>query len=70
MINAGTITAWLTLDTNRFNAGMESANSQLKAWKDDNLSTAEQIKGVGGALTTIGGTLTRSVTIQWTESEK
>ena len=63
MINAGTITAWLTLDTNRFNAGMESANSQLKAWKDDNLSLGEKIKGVGGALTTIGGTLTRNVTL-------
>ena len=63
MINAGTITAWLTLDTNRFNAGMESANSQLKAWKDDNLSLGEKIKGVGGALTTIGGTLTRTVTL-------
>ena len=63
MINAGTITAWLTLDTNRFNAGMESANSQLKAWKDDNLSLGEKLQGVGGALTTIGGTLTRNVTL-------
>ena len=63
MINAGTITAWLTLDTNRFNAGMESANAQLKSWKDENLSAAEKIQGVGGALTTIGGTLTRNVTL-------
>ena len=63
MINAGTITAWLTLDTNRFNAGMESANAQLKAWKDDNLSLGEKLQGVGGALTTIGGTLTRNVTL-------
>ena len=63
MINAGTITAWLTLDTNRFNAGMESANAQLKAWKDDNLSLGEKLQSVGGALTTIGGTLTRNVTL-------
>lgn len=63
MINAGTIAASLTLDTNRFNAGIESANAQLQSWKDENLTAAEKIQGVGGALTTIGGTLTRNVTL-------
>ena len=62
-INAGTVTAFLTLDTNRFNAGMESANAQFKALRDENITTAEKIQGVGGALTTIGGTLTRNVTL-------
>lgn len=63
MINAGTIAAYLTLDTNQFEAGMKSANAQLMALKDDSLTTAEKIQGVGGALTTIGGTLTRTVTL-------
>lgn len=63
MINAGTITAWLTLDTNRFNAGMESASAQLKAFNDGSLTAGEKLQGVGGALTTIGGTLTRNVTL-------
>lgn len=62
-INAGTVTAFLTLDTNRFNAGMESANAQFKALRDENITTAEKIQGVGGALTTIGSTLTRNVTL-------
>lgn len=63
MINAGTVTAFLTLDTNRFNAGMESANAQFKALRDENITAADKIQGVGGALTTIGGTLTRNVTL-------
>lgn len=63
MINAGTIAAYLTLNTNKFEAGMKSANAQLMALKDDSLTTAEKIQGVGGALTTIGGTLTRTVTL-------
>ena len=63
MINAGTVTAFLTLDTNRFNAGMESANAQFKALRDENITAAEKIQSVGGALTTIGGTLTRNVTL-------
>lgn len=63
MINAGTVTAFLTLDTNRFNAGMESASAQLQALKDGSLTAGEKLQGVGGALTTIGGTLTRNVTL-------
>lgn len=63
MINAGTIAAYLTLDTNKFEAGMKSANAQLTALKDGSLTTAQKIQGVGGALTTIGGTLTRNLTV-------
>ena len=62
-INAGTIAAYLELDTSKFAAGIASANSQLQALSDDNLNAAEKIKGVGGALTTIGGTLTKNWTV-------
>ncbi len=62
-INAGTISAFLELNTSNFSAGIASANSQLQALSDDNLNAAEKIKGVGGALTTIGGTLTKNWTV-------
>lgn len=62
-INAGTISAFLELNTSNFSAGIASANSQLQALSDDNLNAAEKIKGVGGALTTIGGTLTKNLTV-------
>ena len=42
---------------------MESANAQFKALRDENITAAEKIQSVGGALTTIGGTLTRNVTL-------
>lgn len=63
MINAGTIAAYLTLDTNKFEAGMKSANAQLLALRDSELPTAQKLQGVGGALTTLGGTLTRNLTV-------
>lgn len=63
MINAGTVAASLTLDTNKFTAGMKSANAQLAAFQDESLTAAQKFQGVGGGLATIGGTLTKSVTL-------
>lgn len=63
MITAGKAIAYLLLDTNNFQAGLKSANAQLKIFEKDGASTAQKIQGVGGALTTIGGTLTKNLTV-------
>lgn len=63
MINAGTIAAYLTLDTSKFKAGINSANAQLEALADKNLKTTQKVQAVGNALTTIGGTMMKNVTL-------
>lgn len=63
MINAGTVAAFLTLDTGKFDKGIKGANAQLRALGDDNMRMRDKLKGVGGALSTIGTTMTTNVTL-------
>lgn len=63
MINAGTVAAYLTLDTEKFDRGMKSANAQLKALADSELPIGQRLQGVGGALTEMGVTLTKNLTV-------
>lgn len=63
MINAGTVAAFLTLDTEKFDKGIKGANAQLLALGDDNMKMRDKLKGVGSALTDIGRTMTTHVTL-------
>ena len=63
MINAGTVAAFLTLDTEKFDKGIKGANAQLLALGDDNMKMRDKLNGVGSALTDIGRTMTTHVTL-------
>lgn len=63
MINAGTVAAFLTLDTGKFDKGIKGANAQLRALGDDSMRMRDKLKGVGSALTDIGTTMTTNVTL-------
>lgn len=61
-INAGTIVAYLTLDTNKFTSAVSSAKSQLKTLSDESATFSQKISAVGGSLSTVGMSLTKNVT--------
>lgn len=62
-INAGTIAAYLTLDTNKFTSAMTSARAQLKTLKDEGASFSDKMTAIGGACTTVGTSLTKNLTV-------
>lgn len=62
-LNAGTVAAYLTLDTCKFKTGIEEANQQLRALRDSELTATKRVQGLGSALTSIGSSLTRSLTL-------
>lgn len=62
-INAGTIAAYLTLDTNKFTSAMSSARSQLKTLKDEGANFSDKMTAVGGAFTTVGTSMTKNWTV-------
>ena len=61
-INAGTIMAWLDLDTSQFGNALQLAQSQATAFARDGGGISDMLNGVGAAATTIGQTLTMGVT--------
>lgn len=61
-VNLGTAYAEITVDTSKFAAGMQSAQADLKTFQTQANLVAEGFKGVGGAMTKVGGTLTKTVT--------
>lgn len=61
-INAGTIMAWLDLDTSGFGNALQLAQSQATAFARDGGGISDMLNGVGAAATTIGQTLTMGVT--------
>ena len=61
-INAGTIMAWLDLDTSGFGNALQLAQSQATAFARDGGGISDMLNGVGAAATTIGRTLTMGVT--------
>lgn len=61
-INAGTIVAYLTLDTNKFTSAVSSAKSQLKTLSDESATFSQKMSAVGGSLSTVGMSLTQNVT--------
>lgn len=62
-INAGSIVAYLELDTSKFNSGFQSAYNSLKVFGDKSATVDQKINGLSTAMVTAGMTLTKSVTV-------
>lgn len=62
-INAGTAIAYLTLDSTKFQSGFKGAGQQMQTFRNEASTTQEKIKAVGGAMTSVGGSLTKSVSL-------
>ena len=60
-INAGSVVAFMELDTSRFTSGLSSAGEQMKQFMNSNNSAETRIQSLGGAMQTVGSTATTSV---------
>lgn len=62
-VSLGSAVAFLELDTTKFQTGFKTALSGLKTFGDKTKSTEQRLKGLQSSLGTIGGGLTKSVTL-------
>lgn len=62
-INVGSAIAYLELDRSKFNAGIMSAKQQLATFADDTKESSTRIEALGGAITGVGTTLTKGLTV-------
>ncbi|WP_123053153.1 phage tail tape measure protein [Clostridium sp. JN-1] len=62
-INAGSVVAFMELDTSRFTSGLSSAGQQMKQFMNSNNSAEARIQSLGGAMNTVGKTATKGLTI-------
>ena len=63
MIDVGTAVGYLLLDTNGFQSGFSSAMKDMKTFQDESATVSDKFSAMGSALTSVGGTLTKSVTL-------
>lgn len=62
-VNMGTAVAYLELDTSKFTKGFKSALSDLKSFQSSSATAEQKLKGLSSAFKTIGGGLSKSVTL-------
>lgn len=62
-VNMGTAIAYLELDTSKFTKGFKSALSDLKSFQSSSATVEQKLKGLSSAFKTIGGGLSKSVTL-------
>ncbi|AND84282.1 phage tail tape measure protein [Clostridium tyrobutyricum] len=62
-INAGSVVAFMELDTSRFANGLSSAGQQMKQFMNSNNSAETRIKSLSGAMNTVGSNATKAVTL-------
>lgn len=63
MLDLGTAVGYLMLDSSGFTGGFTSANKSMKTFFDSSSSVQDRVKGLGSAFDSVGGTLTKSVTL-------
>lgn len=63
MIDVGTAVGYLMLDTTGFQSGFRSAMTDMRTFQSDTATVADKFSSVGSAMTSAGGTLTKSVTL-------
>ena len=61
-MNAGTIQAVLELNAQPFSSGISSAMQQLQTFANSSNTAGDRITALGGAMTSVGSTLTKTVT--------
>lgn len=62
-IDVGSAVAYLELDTSRFETGVASAMGSLNMLTNSSSSLSQKISGLGSAISSVGLTLTKSVTL-------
>lgn len=62
-IDVGTAVGYLDLDTSGFTRGFSRAKSDLNTFLDSTASAQDRIAGLGSAMTNVGSTLTKWVTL-------
>lgn len=62
-IDVGTAIGYLDLDTSGFQRGFKSALQDLRVFQDESATAGDKFKAVGGALSSVGGSLTKGVTL-------
>uniref|UniRef100_A0AAU8B252 Minor tail protein n=1 Tax=Dulem virus 36 TaxID=3145754 RepID=A0AAU8B252_9CAUD len=62
-ISMGSVVAYLELDTSNFAKGFQSALSDLKVFKSDSATAEQKLKGLSGAMSTVGSGLSKYVTV-------
>lgn len=62
-INAGTVNSALELNTGPWSNALKTAGKDLKIFADKSQSASKRIDGLGGSFKTVGGTLTKFVSV-------
>lgn len=62
-IDAGTVAAYLTLDTGKYTSSLQTAKLQMTTFMDFTNSAGERLDAFGSGLSTIGTTLIKGVTL-------
>ena len=62
-ISAGTIEAFLTLDTSGFSSGLNQARQDLGTFTNNTSTAGDRMTALGGAISNVGANLTRNVTM-------
>lgn len=63
MIDVGSAVGYLLLDTSGFQSGFRSAMNDMKTFQSESATAADKFSALGSSLTSVGGTLTKSVTL-------
>lgn len=62
-INAGTVAAYLELDTGKFTSALKSAVNDLKSFGDSSIGIGQKMGNLGSAMVTVGSNLTKFVSV-------
>ena len=62
-LNMGSAVAFLELDTSKFKSGFKSAISDLNVFQASGATTEQKLKGLSSAFSTVGGGLTKGLTL-------
>ena len=62
-VNIGSVVAFLELDTSKYTKGFKSAANDLKVFMSNSATASQKINGLSSAMGTVGGALTKSVTV-------
>lgn len=62
-VDVGKAIGYLDLDLSGFKSGFDEANESLNKFKNDSDTTNEKFKALGSSLTSVGGSLTKYVTL-------
>lgn len=63
MIDVGSAVGYLLLDASGFESGFDKAMKSMKAFEDESSTVGDKFNAMGSAMTSVGSSLTKSVTL-------